>query len=264
MRVDLVIIFVGVIVHVNQPWSFDNTAVLPHVPSHKAELVIPKKDLANPAELDFIPHRVTNKDQVVIDLEGMDVRVKGTRGIFNRRTEDYKKAVPVLAKTGGCRKLHRAVRDREQGRSGALASGSFVDIRGGRMVPHRYAPDRVSFHGTDFQNRCAACSVKYEAELRGDTALLVFRIGETRGESEAAVQKLHLKKGAQITVANIPTQPVDAHFEHSYEVFEQCRARLNPGTSTPCGKPECEEEDFDWGDGVPAVFSPDCIIDDAR
>jgi hypothetical protein len=258
MRVDIAIVFVGLIVQVNQPWSLDNTAVLPFVESHTAELVIPRPALADPREVANlpIPHEEKN-EHVIIQLKDVDVRVRGTRGMFNRRTREYKDAVPSLKKVGGCRKLRNTVRRREQ--DGPMAHASFVDLRGGRMVPHRYVPNQLSFGNTDFQKRCTACSVMYQAELRNETATLVLRMGEDQPAYE-----LHLKKGAQILVRNIPPEPVDGHHEHAYVVFEQCGSRPIPDPTLPCRKPECTSDLFDWeGSGRPSYLSGDCIIDDA-
>lgn len=267
MRVDIAIIFVGLIVQVNQPWSLDNTAVLPNAPGHKAELVIPKSALAVDGEIGQVPHTEVN-GHIVIDLKNVDVRVRGTRGMFNRRTREYKEAVPSLKRVGGCRGLHEAVRRRDQNgkrdENGNPEIASFIDIRGGRMVPHTYGEKRLTFDGTDFQNRCAACSVMYEAELRDPTALLVFRVGNNDPVD------VHLRKGSEILVRNIPNEPTDGHFHHALGVFRECRSPQAPGPTLPCRRPACTVKMFDWegavqgdGEGHPAFMSPDCIIDDA-
>jgi hypothetical protein len=274
MRVDIAIIFVGLIVQVNQPWSFDNTAVLPKVPGHIAEMVIPHTALANPLEIEQLPNKRIEKGQVIIDLNGIDVRLRGTRGWFNRRTREYKESVPSLKKVGGCRNLQDAVRRREQNRlqqdDGTPALLSFVDIRGGRMSPHSYAPSKLSFEETDFQERCAACSVLYEAALHGNTATLVFHVGEAQSVNETKESKatrtheVHLRRGAELLVRNIPHDYLgDGHFPHAYVVFQQCGVPLAPGPTKPCRKPICVQKTFDWeNSGRGAAFSADCTIDD--
>jgi hypothetical protein len=262
MRVDVAIIFVGLIVQVNQPWSLDNTAVLPNVDDHTAEMVIQLNDLAVPQEVLQVGGQAANNNTVVVPLKGVDVRVRGTKGMFNRRTREYRESVPSLKRVGQCRTLQEQVRNREQ--SEALAGAGFVDIRGGRMVPHSFAPARMSFQGTDFQNRCAACSVMYEASIRGETALLEFRITPEQHAGKAPPYEVHLKKGAELLVRNAPNKYVPPHFEHTYKVFQDCGKKQAPGATLPCRKPNCTKEMFDWdGNGRPAHLSSDCIIDDA-
>lgn len=240
MNVDIAIVFVGLIIQVNQPWSFDNTAVLPYLDTHKAEMVIEARALQDAAPLMAIPSVTVNDDgQVIIPLKNVDVRLRGTRGMFNRRNREYQESIPSLRKLGGCGRLRDEIRNRNQG-SDAEKFVSFIDLRGGRMVPHSYLEKKLKFADTDFVDRCAACSILYEAAFRRDTATLLFTYGSNQPIP------VTVNKGAEILVRNVPTEEVDDHFIHNYVIYETCPGFKLPVRTTPCRKPQCESEFFDW------------------
>ncbi len=243
MNLDVVIVFVGLMVQVNQPWSWDNTAVLPYADKHKAELVLPTAALVDPREIseEFKDYRQVN-GYFLIPLQGYDVRLKGTRGMFNRRGQDYIDATTPLSRVGGCGRLLSDIRKRNQTEQIA----SFFDLRGGRMVPDTYLKQRISFDGTEFRNRCAVCSIRYEATIRGEEAVLVFT------SMYGAVRRVRIRRGAQLVVRNVPNDKDSTgdHFQHLYSIYETCVDKLSPNPQdTTCPNCLC----------VDATAFPECV-----
>lgn len=258
MTWDFAIVFIGLIVQVNQPWSFDNTAVLPYAHGHVAELVVPASALADQGEVQnaFREARRVG-DYFIIPLAGLDVRVTGTRGIFNKRSREYQRATPSLTKVGRCSGLRPEILRRTQ--TDKLAS--FVDVRGGRMVPHTYLACRLSFDGSDYDDRCSVCSTRYEASLRGQYATLVFT-------SMSSVRKVRVLKGSELRVRNVVSEETAGpHFRHVYDLYEKCETPLTPIDTGRCSKEICdfataypENPPLSYGEGPAYPSTADCTI----
>lgn len=235
----IIIIFVGLIVHVNQPWSLDNTAVLPMAPSHAAELAIPYQSLIEPDEdwVKSLPRE--DEDRIVIELENHSVRLKGSRGIFSNLTDAYQDAIISLSKVkGSCGRLREEVRSRQPGADLA----AYFDYRGGRMSPHTYLYQKLSFPNTPLEpERCAPCSAVYDADLRGDEARLILRDKKNKTE-----RVLRIRGGAELIVRNVPKEDTAPHFKHVYSIYEKCEeSGVEPFPDTDCTEkgPICRNTD---------------------
>jgi hypothetical protein len=223
----ITIIFIGMIIHVNQPWSFDNTAVLPYEKDHVAELRIPVGAVVEPDE--WIKKKLNRSgDTYVIALPGLDVRVKGTRGVFSRKRDDFMAAVPSLRKIAPkCGKLRPEVVDRKQV---AEKLASYIDYRGGRVMPHTFLPLMLFFSGVGNEwktEHCVVCEVLYKAKLRHDEALLVIK-----GDGEP--KRVHIAGDSTLEVHNLPKDGGDGHFIHHYNVFKPCEDAKLPSTGGKC------------------------------
>ena len=238
------ITIMGLIVQVNQPWSFDNTLVLIEAPGHQPRLSVPISAVMNPN--DAWVKANTNGDTLTIDLTGATVRVKGTRGVFSDLTDDFMNSSPRMATIApGCQ-LRPEVRRREI-LKGEIAA--YVDFRGGKVEPDKYLKDQLSFNGGPAA--CAVCTVRYSADLRGDHVTLVYKKAtETHevlvrgGDSADAAQV------PQIAITNVPPAAADAagttppsHFRSEFNIYvDRCVAKqIVPAKGARCDKPVCPE-----------------------
>jgi len=230
------IIFIGLIVHVNQPWSLDNTAVLPYghdATAHTPTIEIPYTSILNPTP--EMQNGLVN-GYYVVNLQGIDVRVEGVRGMFSTMSKELEDALVPLKKVAtGC-KLRREVRDRTLTDT-KLAS--FIDYRGGQREPDLYLPKKLTFSNTDINNRCIVCSIKYTGTLRGDTATFAFK----RAGDKEPFKRIQVKAGANVIVRNRPNNPNTRHFMHVFDIYEGCKTVTLPQPpAEPCTLPNCETE----------------------
>jgi hypothetical protein len=250
--VKIYIIFIGLIVQVNQPWSLDNTAVLPYghdATAHTPTIEIPYTSIVNPtAEM---KNALVN-GYYVVNLKGMDVRVEGIRGMFSTMSKELVDAlVPLKKVTTGCR-LRREVRDRTLTDT-KLAS--FIDYRGGWREPDLYLPKKLTFPNTDIINRCIVCSVKYTGTLRGDTATLAFK---RAGDKEPSM-RIQVKAGAEVIVRNRPKNPATKHFMHVFDIYEGCKTTQVPQPpADECNLPNCRDTSRGTGPGHATAPGEDC------
>lgn len=228
----ITIIFIGLIIHVNQPWSFDNTAVLPYQKDHRAVLKIPKDAVESPSR--WLKEELEG-DTYEIELDGLNVRVEGTRGVFANKDRRFMESVPSLRSIAPkCARMRPEVVDRTRV---SKEITSYVDYRGGKMTTtSSYLPWKLAFPrsaGAAWRKeRCVACEVQYRAHLKNDEALLVIS-GGSDGE-----QKVRLKGNPVIEVSNMPKYDGD-HFIHHYNIFESNCAVLPAVTEKRC-LPESE------------------------
>ena len=265
------IIFIGLIAQVNQPMSFDNTAVLLDAPDHEARLIIPVQSLINPDE--WLKKQPTNGPNVEIDLKGAAVRVTGTRGVFSDLRRNFTDASPGLKTIApGC-KLRDEVRNRQIVPDELAA---YVDFRGGHLFPHAYLPKKLSFTGTALEEpRCTVCRTRYEAELRGNHVTLVFKKKVTNPDGTAAIETHEIavaggrpkeEGGAgvpEIQISNKPPHAIEHHFKVHYNIYVgKCASEQLPPvvTSEKCTiGPICEQH---AAEDTTSVADPgdDCTI----
>lgn len=238
---ELTIIFIGLIMHVNQPGSLDNTAVLPYAPHHEAKMVIPYAAIEGPVDPEW-DSITCDTEECTVELAGYTVTVGGTKGVFSRMSADLVDAMPsitILApKCGG---LRAEVRNR---RRGANEFTAFIDYRGGRRRLVSTFNEKASFPSKppwDVE-RCLACEVAYESDLEGDYATLSFASHEHGG-----VRQLLIKRGWTLRVEHLyedGTQDPDkpSHFGYYYRIFEKtnCEQPLPWVSETPCPDPHCK------------------------
>jgi hypothetical protein len=259
----IAIIFIGLIVQVNQPWSLDNTAVLIAATQHEPRLVIPFQSIIDP---DDWLQKQRNGPNVEIDLTDATVRVKKTRGVFCDVKDDFIKGSPSLRRLAPSCKLRSEVRKR-QPVSGELAA--YVDFRGGRVMPEAYLPQQLSFKEDKKDPFCAVCRARYEADLRGDSATLVYK-KKTRNAAGVEIVETHeinvsggrSDQGSipEIQVINRPTHFVARHFERAFNIYiGKCGSEIRPTvTDSPCTESQlCKPE----GATDPADPGDDCTID---
>lgn len=240
----IAIIFIGFIVQVNQPMSFDNTAVLVDAPEHQARLIIPMQSIIDPDE--WLKKQPMNGPNVEIDLDGATVRVQGTRGILSGLHDEFTNASLGLSRIApGC-KLRPEVRNR-QIVPGELSA--YVDFRGGEVMPDSYLPTKLSFTKNEKDAKCTVCRVRYEATLHGAFATIVFKktiqkpngsVGEETHEIRFAGRQPDDARGVpEITVSNMPPHVMKHHFEKAFNIYVgQCASdAIHPiVTDQPCNE----------------------------
>lgn len=233
----IIIVFIGLIVQVNQPWCLDNTAVLPYGDpargtEHVGTLQIPFAGVVRTTgdTGKLMPNEA--RDTYTVDLKNVDVRLQGTRGRFSTMSKGLVEALPPLSKlTTGC-KLKKAVRDRTA--TDRLAS--FVDFRGGRREPDTYLPKKLSL-GPAFSERCTVCSVRYIGDLKSNTAVFEFR----HAGEKAPFMTVEVRAETEVTVRNMPVNATTGHFSLVYDIYEGCTSIAHPAISTEkCNLRQCE------------------------
>ncbi len=224
----ITVLFVGLIAHVNQPGSLDNTAVMLIAPSHEAKVLVPVE--ATPVDPDddwLFTHPRPNDvyDRYEIKVTGWTIRLSGTRGMFCDHPQDVLDHVPRLQSlTPKCRRLKQEVRDRKPG--GPFAS--FFDYRGGRLYIADYLQMKLKYTPTDggkVDERCASCRLRYDADLTGDYAYLTFKKG-------SEVHTIRVPSNTVIEVDNFPKTKTNGHFDMFFEVFENCSSNVDVEQST--------------------------------
>ena len=234
----LTIIFFGLIVHVNQPFSWANTAVIPYSAQHTALIHIPEGALQYPNDA-FVKSRGTydaNSKEYQILLDGFVIKVKGTRGVLSNLDQELVDSEPPLAKLAPTCRLRLDVRTRTTHPNDLI---SFIDYRGGRLTTVSYFPNQLKFpKSTDATLRdgiCVDCKVQYEADLKGETATLNFT--DTTGTHDVVI-----KADSTLTVTNLLPDGVHLdHFDAHFRIFENCTPmKFLPGN--PCKDKEyCKE-----------------------
>jgi hypothetical protein len=214
----IIVVFAGLIAHVNQPLSFDNTAVLIRALDHEAMILIPSDSVAeNPADEWLLQFERPDELNVYrIPLADRTVRLSGTRGVFCDRPQDILDHVPrlrSLAPTCGGLKEH--VRERIPDAEFA----SFFDYRGGELKTIDYLRNQLKSTAAngDEHYQCASCRVAYAAELRDDHAVLTFK-------DASGTHKIVVPAGSKIEVQNSPVLNTGSHFHEFYKIFENCTA----------------------------------------
>lgn len=220
----IAIIFIGLIVQVNQPMSFDNTAVLLGAAEHEPKLVIPLQSIIDPDK--WLQNQPKNGSDVEIDLQGATVRVKGTRGVFSDLKDAFTEGSPALRSLVPSCELRDEVRNR-QIVPGKLAA--YVDFRGGAVLPEAYLPKKLSFTGKKEDGRCTVCRVRYEADLRGDHVTLVYKkkFKKPDGTEDVERHEIHVAGGRpeeaggvpHISVINRPPHAIARHFDLAFNIY---------------------------------------------
>ncbi len=236
----IIIIFIGLIVQVNQPMSLANTAVLVAAEHHQPTLVIPFDSIINPD--DWVVRQKKGSD-AEIDLTGATIRVRGTRGIFSDVKDEFMEGSPSLRSLAPTCKLRPEVRKR-QVVPGELAA--YVDFRGGRVMPEAYLPKMLSFEGRE--PRCAICRMRYEADLRGDHVTLVYKKKSLDNNGKEVVETHEIKVAGgrsdavpEIKVVNRPPHVVARHFDKAYNIYvgKCANHQVRPAvTDLPCTEPK--------------------------
>ena len=230
----IIIIFFGLITHVNQPMSLDNTAVLPHAKHHVALLLVPRGLIAPiiTPEDRWLSQWVNGDGTYAIKLDGLKVRLKGTRGIFADLKETHQKHVPKLSRlVPNCSRLKAAVLNRTPN----TQFSSFFDYRAGDVEPYEYFGAMAYFPDSQESSpRCVACKVKFEALLRDDHAVLVFE------EKDGTKHTYQVAGNSILTVQNIPTQPTKGHYVHHYTVLENCWGPALENMGECINTPKCK------------------------
>jgi hypothetical protein len=234
----ITIIFFGLIVHVNQPLSLANTAVLPYAPYHTAILHVPASALVDPNDSLIKDQQITkydaNEQEYLINLNGFSVQVEGTRGIFSGLKQELVDSEPPLHKLAPTCRLRTEVRNRTYVANDLVA---YIDYRGGRLTPLNYYRDQLKFPDSSdvtLKNGiCVNCKVKYEADLRDNTATLGFT------DANGKEHDLVIKGNSTLTVTNLlQWRQRMNHFDYHYKVLTNCDpVHAEPGDL--CGKDSC-------------------------
>jgi hypothetical protein len=230
----IIIVFIGLIVQVNQPGLL-NTAVLPSgerssshhgdgkAHPHTAALEIRYADIEE-------PHPSLKPNQYgysIISLKGVQMEVEGTRGWFSRMSRELQDSLPPLRKLDPSCELRQEVIDRSPTRE----LQAFVDFRGGRRRVEDYLPRTLTISAIEWNDRCMACGVAYESDLRGEFATLKLK-------GHDVIREIRLKPGAKIFVKNMPANPKERHFDLLYEVYKDCSRKPVPvPQQNDCTKP---------------------------
>jgi hypothetical protein len=248
----ITVLFVGLIAHVNQPRSLDNTAVLLVAPHHNPQLLIPDTATMVDPDDDFLskqPRRDEVYDRYEIDVTDWRVRLSGTRGMFCDHPQEVLDTVPRLQHLAPKCSLKQAVIDRQTG--GPFAA--FFDYRGGRLGVADYLQKQLEFKpkaggGPTFQ--CASCRMRYTAELEGNYAYLTLNKG-----TETHV--IRVPANSTIEVSNVPdpNERPNSHFDLYYEIFENC---TNDIDVLPSGTDCAQKQNHICNPGTPPYPFADC------
>ena len=240
----ITIIFMGLIAHVNQPWSLNNTAVIPNAHGHQAEMRVPKAAVLNPQD-PWIKQQRIEHDSYVIPLQGLNVRVNKTRGVFAGLSPELIAAMPPLKALAPTCKLKSEVRSRTV--TPDLAS--FIDYRGGRLTPDTYFPKKLGILNTPWSDgRCVVCKIRYEADLHGNEGEMVFIQGDgtkhtmiLAGNSVLEVSNEPIPGAAETPdqIAKDAESPDGGHFQNHYSIFQPC----NRPTAVPSNK-DCDKKEI--------------------
>jgi prepilin-type processing-associated H-X9-DG protein len=228
----LVITFLGLMVHVNQPFSLDNTVVIPRVSHHVPELRIPENAVLNSEDPWVKQFLHEFEDEYIIPLGGQKFRVKGTRGMFSDKHPTVFAAAPRLGQLARACDLRDEVRQRQI----TAELVSYIDYRGGRLTTESYFARMLKFESGPFAGEhCVACKIRYEADLNGDRAQLVFADGHV----------VVIAGNSAIGVNNVP-QPGETstgHFSHTYAIFKDgCKGPSARGSGQCKNTPVCKFE----------------------
>lgn len=262
----IAIIFIGLIVQVNQPMSLDNTMVLIAADHHNPRLVIPFDSIVNPNEW---LEKKRNGPNVEIDLTGATVRVKRTRGIFSDVKKAFFDGSPSLRTLAPTCRLRREVRNR-QPVPGELAA--YVDFRGGLILPAAYLPLQLSFTADEKDAFCAVCRVRYEADLRGDHATLIYKKKVVTAAGVEVVDTHEIKVAGgraenggvpEIQVINRPEHAVPRHSQLAFNIYVgKCGSEIRPTvTDLPCITDQLCNTAATEGTTAEAEPGDDCTID---
>lgn len=205
----LVIIFFGLMVHVNQPFSFDNTLVIPRVEHHHPVLRIPQNAVLNSEDPWVQQFLHDPEDEYVIPLEDRKLRIEGTRGVFSDKHPTFFAAAPRLRQLAQKCKLRPEVRKRKI----TPELGSYIDYRGGRLTTESYFPAMLEFESGPLAGKhCIACKTRYEADLRGERVQLTFADGHV----------VVIAGNSAIEVDNVPppAETSGGHFSRTYAIFK--------------------------------------------
>jgi hypothetical protein len=184
---------------------------------------------------DWLKHQLKG-DRYEIDLRGLDVRLRGTKGGWTRRTASFMSSVPSMREIAPkCGKMRPEARDREQV-DGELVS--FFDYRGGTLTPRTYLKKKLAFKDTSWKGgRCAVCEVEYSGELDSDEAWL--DIEGTNVAGKPVEETIRIAADSELSVSNLPPDDNKDHFHHHYEIFSSCESDNADVTEDLCQKPEC-------------------------
>jgi hypothetical protein len=236
----ITIIFMGLIAHVNQPWSLNNTAVIPNAPGHRAEMKIPKGAMLNQDDPWF--KQKLNQETYVIPLQGIKVRVNKTRGVFSGLTPELIAAMPPLKTLAPLCKLKDEVRKRTT--TSNLAS--FIDYRGGRLSPDTYFSEKLVIEDTPWKNgRCVVCRIRYEADLSGNEGEIVF----TQADGTKHVARIATNSVLEVENTPVAGEGMNAHdaaaaaegqshFQEHYSIFKPCNRPKGLRSEEKCDKKE--------------------------
>ena len=212
----LVVIFFGLMVHVNQPFSLDNTVVIPYVEYHRPKLRIPDTAVVNFGDYAWVTGFPNVDHFYVVPLTNLKFRIGNTRGLFSDVRQNFVDAAPPLhTLVPGCQ-LRDEVRARKFVPSDLV---SFVDYRGGRITPESYFTDhKVSFPSTTTEwkyPRCVVCTTRYEAVLSSDNADLFFE------DDQGKKYVVRIAGNSALEVTNLPDQSTNTnHFDRHYSIFK--------------------------------------------
>lgn len=224
----LVILFYGLMIHVNQPWSLSNTVVIPKVDKHATTLRIPENSLLKFGDFQWIIDNSTKDGHVyVLPLTKRKVRIEGTRGMFLDRRANWVDAAPPLKTLAPTCRLRDEVRNREI--TDDLIA--YVDYRAGRLTPDSYFSDQLKFENTDSQwknSHCVPCTTRYEADLDTDYAELEIDDAGTK-------HSIRIAGNSQLMVTNLPTETVQfGHFDHNFAIFKNCSSHATAKKGDRC------------------------------
>lgn len=245
----LIIVFGGLIAHVQLPNSTTSTAALPIDRHHSATLAFLKEDvvLGEGEELDeFFEHNLGGSGQYVIPLKGVHVKISGLEA-KETDPQAVRDMIPSLTKVSSCKKLKKTVLNRTPDKD-----FGFVDYSGGALMANTYfgsmgyVPD---VPGWDVP-RCMPCEMQLITQVVDDYATLSFitRNGKTHVVS--------LRAGARVRVSN-SLDPISTgghkppHFETYSTLFSDTCSMNHLQAGPPCrkGGMVCRQ---------PAEPDPDC------
>jgi hypothetical protein len=242
MNKEIIILFAGLIVHVNQPGAFDfnNTAVLPRSGNHAAVLLVEEASLANtsvnwnhlqlPLPVDHhlaIANSVFNTTAPVLEmpLDQVRIRVDGTRGMFSKQEADFQRSVPSLKTQQPNCQLRDEVKNRQfviaDDGDNVPAFAAFIDYRGGTRKLKWPCSSKLAFPNSRWSRpRCVACVTEYRAAIDGNYVTL--HVEDVKNNTTYEVK---VKGRSTILIANVPppmSAMAESHIPLHFAVVKNC------------------------------------------
>lgn len=247
----LIIVFGGLVAHIQLPNSTVSTAALPIDKNHSATLAFFKDDivLAPHEELDdWFGDFLGADGQYVIPLKGLHVKISGLDP-KDTDVEAVRDIMPSLLKVSSCRKLKKSVVERTPDND-----FGFVDYSGGVLMANTYFGSMgyvPNVPGWDVP-RCVPCEMQLITRVVDDLATLTFI------NKKGATHYVSLRPGTRIKVSNsalpnvmVPGGHKVPHFETYSTLFSDSCAmnRLLGGPTCRKGGLICR---------TPTYPDPDC------
>jgi len=232
----LIIVFSGLVAHIQLPNSTVSTAALPIDKHHVAILSFFKEDVVLSAYETLDPwfdDFIGANGEYVVPIKGLHVKISGIEPT-DTDAQAVRDIIPSLLKVSSCKKLKKSVINRTPDND-----FGFVDYSGGVLMANTYygtmgyVPD---VPGWDVP-RCVPCQMQLITKVVDDVATLTF---VTR---KGATHDVSLRPGTRIAVSNgILPGPMPSgghkppHFENYSTLFSDSCSMNRMLGGPPCRK----------------------------